>query len=110
MMRRLNIPTVFVGADNDPLAPPTRLLQGEARLGRFVSERLGTNSVSVGGLFRIVWLQIDGTGLDGLYSIYQGNLCVKRPPIPVRRAEGKRNKLFRHLLLVTSASKQLQTK
>ncbi|CAJ1414932.1 unnamed protein product [Effrenium voratum] len=31
MMRRLNIPTVFVGADNDPLAPPTRLLQGEVQ-------------------------------------------------------------------------------
>ena len=30
--------------------------------------------VFIGVLFRLVWLKIDGTGLDGVYSIYQGHL------------------------------------
>ena len=34
--------------------------------------------VRIGVLLRFVWLNIDGTGLDGLYSIYQGHLVFQK--------------------------------
>ena len=33
---------------------------------------------SIGVLFRLVWSKIEGTGLDGFYSIYQGHLFSKK--------------------------------
>ena len=39
------------------------------------------NYSTIGVLFRLVWLKIDDTGLDGVYSIYQGHLFFKRPPM-----------------------------
>ena len=34
------------------------------------------NDLSIGVLFRSVWLKIEGTGLDGVYPIYQGNPSI----------------------------------
>ena len=33
-----------------------------------------TSSPTIGGPFGLVWLKIDGAGIDGFYSIYQGHL------------------------------------
>ena len=32
----------------------------------------------IGVLFRLVWLKIDGAGLDGVYSIYKGHLFFQK--------------------------------
>ena len=40
------------------------------------------SATSIGVLFRLVWLKIAGTGLDGFYSVYQGHLFFsKRTPM-----------------------------
>ena len=33
---------------------------------------------TMGVLFRLVWLKIDGTGLDGFYSIYEGHVLLQK--------------------------------
>ena len=43
----------------------------------------------IGVLFRLVWLNIDGTGLDGFCSIYQGHLFSKRPPMLSHSVRGR---------------------
>ena len=39
---------------------------------------LAINDTAIGVLFRLVWLKIDGTGLDGVYSIFQGHLFFQK--------------------------------
>ena len=33
---------------------------------------------NIGVLFRLAWLVIEGTGLDGVHSIYQGHLFFQK--------------------------------
>ena len=42
---------------------------------------LKDSAICIGVLFRLVSLKVDGSGLDGVYFIYQGHRFSKRPPM-----------------------------
>ena len=44
---------------------------------------------SIGVLHRLVWSKIDGTGLDGVYSIYQGHLFFQQATYACQAIEAK---------------------
>ena len=60
-----------------PLRPASRQL-GRKSVGFWWEVYLGTRTPAIGVLFTLVWLKIDGTGLDVVHSIYQGPVFFQK--------------------------------